>query len=177
MSGWVTIWDVAAEPFRWGNAGEGLGALSVVALGAAVFGALRGRSRGGAVAAVCSSLAVALAMVWGSLDHLRVHRMCADASRHEEGRVLEGVVHDYHPLTSYWQRPTDETFTVGGERIRFPLVADGCGYHRTTLEGGPIREGLRVRLWQWNGQIVRIDADRDALLGVSQARAELRQGR
>ena len=133
MSGWVTIWDVAAEPFRWGNAGEGLGALSVVALGAAVFGALRGRSRGGAVAAVCSSLAVALAMVWGSLDHLRVHRMCADASRHEEGRVLEGVVHDYHPLTSYWQRPTDETFTVGGERSNLRDLPVG----RTVRNVGP----------------------------------------
>ena len=177
MSEWVTIWDVALEPFRWGDAGEGLVALAAVAIGVAAGGALRGRSRSGAALAVMASLVLAGTVLWSSFDHLRRHRACAEASRLEQGRVIEGVVHDLRPLNSYWQRPTDETFTVGGERVRFPLVANGCGYHRTTLEGGPIREGLRLRLWQWNGQIVRIDAGREALLGASQARAELQRGR
>jgi hypothetical protein len=176
VNGWVTIWDVAAEPFRWGDAGEGLVALAAVAIGVAVGSALRGRSRSGATLAIVGSFGLAVAVLWSSLVHLSQHRVCANVSRREEGRVLEGVVRDLRPLTSYWQRPTDETFTVGGERIRFPLVADGCGYHRTTLEGGPIREGLRVRLWQWNGQIIRIDVSRESLLGAPQARAELRPG-
>jgi hypothetical protein len=177
VSGWVTIWDVAAEPFRWGNAGEGLGALAVIAIGAAVGGAVRGRTRRGAALALAASFAIAGAMLWSSLEHLRHHRACAEASRQEEGRILEGVVRDHRPLTSYWQRPAAEFFTLGGQRVRFPLLREGCGYHRTTLEGGPVREGLRLRLLEWNGEILRIDADRDALLGATQARAELRRER
>jgi hypothetical protein len=171
MSGWVTIWDVASEPFRWGNAGEGLGAVALLALGGAAGGALRASRRASAALVLGVSCALAAALVWTSLEHQRSHAACVAASLHGDGRVLEGEVSDYRPLTSYWQRPAAESFTLAGELVRLPLVAQGCGYHRTTLERGPLRDGLRVRLRSWNGQILRVEIDRDALLGMANSRA------
>jgi len=164
VSGWVTIWEVAAEPFRWGDAGEGLGALALLTLGGAAGGALRGRHRASAALVLGVSCALAGALLWSSLEHQHSHDACVAASRHAEGRVLEGEVHDLHPLTSYWQRPAAETFTLAGEVVRLPLVAHGCGYHRTTLEGGVLRNGLRLRLHEWSGQILKVELDRDAVL-------------
>lgn len=175
MSGWVTIWDVAAEPFRWGNAGEGLGALALLALGGSAGGALRGRSRASAAVVLGISCALAGGLLWSSLEHHESHAACVAASQHGEGRVLEGEVRDLHPLSSYWQRPPVETFTLAGEVVRLPLLVNGCGYHRTTLEGGIVRDGLRLRLHQWNGQILKVEADRDAVLVPGDTAAQARR--
>lgn len=165
MSGWVTLWDVAAEPFRWGEAGEGLWVLSALAIGASGASALRRRSAVAAGAVVAVAVAVSGAVLWRSFQHQREHAACVLASRQDRGRVLEGVVRDHRPLTSYWQRPAQETFTLAGEPVRLPLVPDGCGYHLTSLEGSGLRDGLRVRVRAWQGQILRLEMDRDALLG------------
>lgn len=172
MSGWVTIWDVAAEPFRWGSAGEGLWALSVLSVGLSGAAALYRRSAAAAAAAVSVSVVAAGVVVWGSFEHVRRHDACVDASRHESGRIIEGVMREYRPLASYWQRPAEETFMIAGEVVRLPLVGEGCGYHQTSLEGGRLRDGMRVRLHSWEGQILRVEVDRDALLGVAEARPE-----
>jgi hypothetical protein len=170
VSGWVTIWDVAAEPFRWGNAGEGLWAASSLFLGIAFARAtLRRRTIATAALSMFVSISVAGALVWKSLEHQRHHSECVEASRQQAGEVLEGIVRDYRPLESYWQWPAEETFTLGDETMRLPLVREGCGYHRTTLEGGTLRDGMRVRLLAWRGQILRVEVDRDAALGVADA--------
>jgi len=167
VSGWVTIYDVAAEPFRWGNAGEGLWALSSLFLGVSCARAtLRRRTVALAALALSLSVAVAGAVLWKSFAHHRSHLECVQASRQDAGQVLEGVVSDYRPLASYWQRPAEETFTLGGELVRLPLVREGCGYHRTALEGSTLHDGMRVRLRAWKGQILRVEVDRDALLGM-----------
>ncbi len=164
MSGWLTIFDVTAEPFRWGNAGEGLAALAIVALGASASVALqRRRVRGGTtILAVAAGLAVFFAV--RTLDHRREHGACVQAARSGAGRVVEGVVHDFRPLRSLWQRPWSESFTVDGLAVEYPLLAQGCGFHRTSVEGGPIRDGMRVRLVEWKGEILRLDVDASAIV-------------
>jgi len=163
VNGWVTVFDVASEPFRWGNAGEGLAALAIVALGTAGTFAVRRRS-GMTAGAVILGVAVALALFFVSrtVRHRREHEACVEAARRGEGRVVEGVVRDFHPLTTVWQRPASESFSLDGETVRYPLVAEGCGFHRTVVEGGPIREGMRVRLLRWNGEILRVEIEAGA---------------
>ena len=153
MSGWVTVFDVASEPFRWGNAGEGLAALALVALGAAVSIALRRRGARGATLVMSLACGVAAFFVARTFDHRREHLECVEASRGGGGRWVEGTVERFRPVVSVWQRPAWEEFEVGGERIRYPLIAQGCGFHRVLVEGGPIREGMQVRLLLWREQI------------------------
>lgn len=163
MTSWLTIFDVTTEPFRWGNAGEGLGLLAVVALGAAASVALqRRRVRGGtAILAATAGLAAFLAV--RSLDHRHEHLACTKAARGGAGEWVEGTVRDYRPLRSILQRPWSESFSVGDVTVTYPLLASGCGFHRTEVEGGPIREGMKVRLLEWNGQILRLEVDAAAL--------------
>lgn len=164
MTQWVTIFDAAAQPFRWGNAGEGLAALALVALGASASMALRRRGiRGGTtILAVAAGLAVYFAV--RTIDHRRRHQDCVEAARRGDGRVLEGVITDYRPLHSIWQRPPYESFLVAGVTVRYPLLAEGCGFHRSLVAAGQIHEGMRVRLLEWNGAILRFEVEPGALI-------------
>jgi hypothetical protein len=132
--------------------------------GAAAGSALRGRRRRAAAVALLVSLLLAGAVLWSSFDNQARHDACVEASRRGDGDVVEGEIRDLRPLTSYWQRPAEETFTVGSRSVRLPLVTSGCGFHRTRLEGGPLRDGLKVRLLAWRGHILRVDVDRDHVL-------------
>jgi hypothetical protein len=86
-----------------------------------------------------------------------------EAARRGEGQILEGVVQDFQPVRSLWQRPSHETFVLSGSTIRYPLLSAGCGFHQTVAEGGPIREGMRVRLVEWKGKILRVEVEQGVL--------------
>lgn len=158
MSGWVTVFDVASAPFHWGNAGEGLVAIAILALGVAVALALRVRSRVGAGAVLALALGGVGAYVERTVRHRVEHGRCVEASRQGEGRVVEGVVRDYRPPPPGWTYG-DVTFTVGTERVRYPVLAEGCGYHQAAGDLG-LRDGVRARLHVWNGQIVKVELAR-----------------
>ena len=160
MNGWVTIFDVTAEPFRWGNAGEGLAAVALVAFGAAAMIALHRRHRRGGttILAVAAGLAVFFAV--RTLDHRRTHQECVDALRKGDGRLVEGKIENFHPLDSIFQSPSYESFEVGGVTVRYPLLAGRCGFHRTTVEGGPIRAGMRVRITEWQGEVLKLELEK-----------------
>lgn len=163
MSTWVTIFDVTAEPFRWGNAGEGLAAVALIALGAAASIALGRRGRSGGVTILALAAGIAVFFMVRTLDHRREHEDCVQALRNHEGRVLEGAVEHFDPLRSVWNGSWYESFEVGGVQLRYPLLAKGCGFHHTSLEGGPIRPGMRVRVTEWKGEILRVEVEPGAV--------------
>lgn len=158
MNHWVTIFDVTSEPFRWGNAGEGLAAMALVALGISGAAALRRRRARGATGVLALAAGVAVFFAVRTLDHRREHEACIEAERSGGGSVLEGVVRDFRPAASPWRRPLSESFVIDGELVRYPIYARGCGFHRTTLRS-PIGEGMRVRLVLWKGQILKLEID------------------
>jgi hypothetical protein len=152
------VYDVSAEPFRWGNAGEGLVALAIVALGIAAALALRRRARGGVVAALAVALLGAGVYVERTVRHRREHEGCVQAVVRSEGRLVEGVIRDYRPAATAWQKPAYGSFVVGDEKVTYPLLAEGCGFHQSAAEEGAVlREGARVRLRVWDGQIVKLE--------------------
>lgn len=166
MTPWVTIFDVTAEPFRWGNAGEGLAAVALVALGAAASIALarRGRRGGPWLLAVAAGISVFFAV--RTIEHRREHTACVEALRGGTGRVLEGRVEQFDPLDSVTKRPWYESFVVDGVRVRYPFLAKGCGFHHTSLEGGPIRPGMRIRVTEWQGELLRVEVEPGAVTKV-----------
>ena len=155
MISWSTAFDVASEPFRWGSAGEGLVALSILALGVAAALALRGRSRAAAGAALAIALGGVGAYVERTVRHRIEHGRCVDASLQGDGRVVEGEVRGYRPASAGWGSG-DATLTVGGEPVRYPLLAGGCGYHQAAGDLR-LRDGDRVRLRLWKGQILKVE--------------------
>jgi hypothetical protein len=77
--------------------------------------------------------------------------------------LLEGEVEQFDPLSSVWERPWYESFVVDGVRVEYPLLAKGCGFHHTSLEGGPIRPGMRVRVTEWRGELLRVEVEPGAV--------------
>ena len=159
MNPWRTLWDGGAAPFHVGNAGEGLLALAAIAFGGAAYLALRGRSIAGARAAVLLAGGMAAFLVSRTVQHLADYEACARADLLGQGKVVEGEIRDFHPLTSLLQEPRLETFRVGDELVSMPLFAESCGYHRTRVEGGPFHEGMKVRLRIWQGTILRVEVE------------------
>jgi hypothetical protein len=92
-----------------------------------------------------------------TVRHRRDHEGCVEAVVHSEGRLVEGVMRDYRPATTAWQS-AHGSFVVGDEKVTYPLLAEGCGFHQSAAEEGAVlREGARVRLRLWDGQIVKLE--------------------
>jgi hypothetical protein len=56
--------------------------------------------------------------------------------------LVEGLVQEFHPMPRTGH--DSEHFTVRGVRFQYPQ--NGMGFSQTAAEGGPIREGLHVRI-------------------------------
>ncbi|WP_461535268.1 hypothetical protein [Spongorhabdus nitratireducens] len=65
---------------------------------------------------------------------------------YEQGRfhVVEGIVEDFDPMTSRGNK--NESFTVNGVMFKYSGYRITQGFNQTASEGGPVREGLPVRV-------------------------------
>ena len=70
-------------------------------------------------------------------------------------QVVEGAVTDFHP------RPPDgkgiEHFTVAGVQFKYLAGTQGVGFDQDATVGGPIREGLRVRIAHRDRRIIKLE--------------------
>ena len=74
---------------------------------------------------------------------------------------MEGVVHDFHPMS-----PTghdEECFSVNAVRFCYSgWEMAPTGFNEDAAHGGPIREGLPVRIAYSDGHILRLEIRQDA---------------
>ena len=72
--------------------------------------------------------------------------------------VVEGVVHDFVPM------PVDghpnESFEVAGRRYEYSDFMVTQAFNNTQSHGGPMRDGLRVRIADVSGRIARLEIAR-----------------
>jgi hypothetical protein len=78
-------------------------------------------------------------------------------SAYERGAysTVEGVVHDFKPMP--YEGHQDECFWVKNQKFCYSDYIVRPGFRQSTSHGGPIREGLPVRIDYYNGQILRLD--------------------
>jgi hypothetical protein len=76
------------------------------------------------------------------------------ADRDGSAEIIEGVVEQY-VLRS--ERRPKETFVVGNRYFAYSDYDSNRGFHQTRASGGPITEGLRVRITHVDGNIVRLE--------------------
>jgi hypothetical protein len=70
--------------------------------------------------------------------------------------IAEGKVEAFlpEPAAGHGRR---ETFSVNGTNFSYSAYASTLGFHRSMFQGGPIRQGLQVRICHQNGVILRLD--------------------
>ena len=74
-----------------------------------------------------------------------------------EGNVsmVSGRITNFDPMPTGGHR--DESFRVNGERFSYSDYSVSPGFKKTAVHGGPLREGLFVRVTHINGVIVRLE--------------------
>ena len=70
-------------------------------------------------------------------------------------RIVEGAVTNFRPMP--FQGHQDECFSVQEQRFCYSDYAITPGFHNATSHGGPINEGLPVRIAYRDGNILRLE--------------------
>jgi hypothetical protein len=98
------------------------------------------------------SLLMAAALLPGTLAEYQ--RATSDL---REGRysVVEGPVSDFMPMP--YEGHAQESFTVNGHRFSYSDYIMTAGFRNTASHGGPIREGLYVRISYSGNLILRLE--------------------
>ena len=161
----TTVFDIAQEGYaNWWFPAFGLIGLTVGAL--LVFmpdlmrtvmpGGLQGRAR-----VLFSWCFFIFALLWTTgtfastyLDY-RAMTHALDQGRYE---VVEGPVTDFVPGPENGHG--NESFSVQGRRFAYADAVVVAGFHRTTSHGGPIRQGLYVRIAYSGSEILRLEVRR-----------------
>ena len=107
-------------------------------LGAALFGVLA---------------FIAFALTWGAHWSL-IRRM-------DNGHVerVQGAVHDFQPAQTY---KGTEQFSVASQTFSYSRVSVQQGFHTMSGDGGPIHNGLCVRILYQRDDILRIESAGDS---------------
>jgi hypothetical protein len=69
--------------------------------------------------------------------------------------IVEGKVADFHPMPRTGH--SMESFTVDGKRFSYADNVVTAGFHNAALHGGPIRDGLYVRIAYVDDLILRLE--------------------
>jgi hypothetical protein len=72
--------------------------------------------------------------------------------------VVEGVVHDFVPMP--FDGHPHESFEVAGHSYEYSDFEVTQGFNNTQSHGGPMRDGLRVRIADVGGRIARLEIAR-----------------
>jgi len=79
------------------------------------------------------------------------YRQAVDALHAGEANVVEGPVDQYSQVPS-----KSESFDVNSVKFSYSDNLLIAGFNHTAFHGGPIRQGLPVRIWYRHGQILRL---------------------
>jgi hypothetical protein len=70
---------------------------------------------------------------------------CRKARLSGNYKVLEGIVEQFDPMPAHGLK--DESFVVKGVRFKYSDFELSAGFNNTASHGGPLREGLKIRIF------------------------------
>ncbi|HEX6041485.1 hypothetical protein [Longimicrobium sp.] len=165
MTDYVLVFDAGAAPLVRATDFVGLGLLAF--LGVALWKA-RGRRAGvspppapfgnpAVLAALAMFVLLAMGVMAGSRYVGTVH--LRERLRDGEYARVEGVVEDFVPGDREGHRTERWSVRSGGRTYRYAYRTSQQvpGFHQA---GGPVREGLRVRVADVDGHIARLEVER-----------------
>ena len=87
------------------------------------------------------------------LDSYRFVRAYADG----DAQIAEGIVHVLHKQPAGGHAAGD-LVEINGVKLRVEYFRFTSAYKRTIAHGGALSEGARVRVWHYDGRVLRVDA-------------------
>jgi len=174
---YVTVFEITHEPFQWWFPASGLmfvaGGIVLILTGrkrpsqervkiGVTFHSRKRVRRGGYFMLSFASLWVLGA--FGSM--YSQYRRCVEKYRHGEYSVVEGDVEDFDPMP--YEGHQDECFTVQGKRFCYSDYSIQAGFNQSASHGGPIRQGLPVRIAFSGDKILRVEIRADRMPSASE---------
>src|SRR6201984_2615875 len=89
------------------------------------------------------------------------HRKCLEAYRTRSYEIVGGRVDNFDPMP--YRGHQNECFSVERQRFCYSDYAIRAGFSHSTSHGGPIRQGLPVRIAYYRGQILRLEIRSDGI--------------
>lgn len=83
------------------------------------------------------------------------YRTAATELREGQYAVVEGPVTDFVPMP--YTGHSEESFVVGGHRFSYSDYIVTSGFHNTASHGGPIHDGLYVRITYVGNTILKLE--------------------
>jgi len=153
-SHFVTVFDIAQKHPDW-NALIGLAICMVVALGFCCWELLTKRRFNYSMAYVVFAFGAFIVGYGFYKDN--TYGLPEGVAALREGRVsvIEGRVHDFVPMP--FSGHSNEQFTVNGVHFSYSDLEIHPCFNNTSSHGGPIRDGIWVRLSYERNCILRIE--------------------
>jgi len=96
------------------------------------------------------------------------------AYRNGDYQTVEGIVTDFHPMPPEGHQ--DECFSVQDQRFCYSDFDMAVGFHNAASHGGPIRDGVPVRIAYREGRILKLEVPPGAAATPAQATAITAEG-
>lgn len=157
---YVTVFDISKQPFEWWWPAIGI---LIFALGIVLI-KLAPRWPNLKNAKVVGWVMLVVGPIFTIVVYNSVNSMWADwRSAYERGSyfTVEGVVEDFKPMP--YEGHQEECFRVKNQQFCYSDYIVQPGFRQSASHGGPIREGLPVRIYYYEGQILRLDIRADML--------------
>jgi hypothetical protein len=154
MTHYITVFDISKQHFEWWWPAVGL---LILALGI-FFIKFIPKWSGQENAKAIGRVLVVLGPIFTVVVYYIHMFACTDMrSACERGMysTAEAVVHDFQPMP--YEGHQDECFSVENQKFCYSDYAPQPGFSQSASHGGPIREGLPVRVVYYEGQILRLD--------------------
>jgi hypothetical protein len=78
-----------------------------------------------------------------------------NAAQNGSSEVVEGQVREFVPMP--YEGHANETFVVNGKYFAYSDYDETKGFNHTQSHGGPMKEGLQVRITHVDGSIVKLE--------------------
>lgn len=154
-----TIFVITGKNFQWWPSLSVLAFALVLALAAIIAHRRKESLRmWGLVGFSVMSFVIAVLLFAGMYSEFRTLRTAYLDGKYE---VAEGTIQDFTPIGKGGSR--EERFTVAGQRFSYSDFELTPAFNQSTLKGGPMRQGLQVRIYHLRGRILRVDVRNHSL--------------
>jgi hypothetical protein len=149
-----TIFELGLASFPWARV---LHPLPFILIGLLLFRFCRSRPIyrvTGLIVAPLASILFLISLILFIPNYVRLR------SSYGSGRssVVEGIVENFQPAPR--SGPARESFSVRGATFSYNALDDTPCFHNAPIHGGPIRDGLDIRILYKDGCIQRVEVRR-----------------